>query len=75
MKNFQGKFTNRNLQDKMKEELIRKLISCINYNHFSQFSIPLEQMSIVEWNFLQNQQQKKQKKNKKIKTRINPLIH
>ena len=67
MKNFQGKFTNRNLQDKMKEELVRKLISCINYNHFSQFLLPLEQMSIEEWNFLQNQQQKKHKKNKKIK--------
>ena len=66
MKNFQGKFTNRNLQDKMKEELVRKLISCINYNHFSQFLLPLEQMSIEEWNFLQNQQQKKtKKKNKK----------
>ena len=65
MKNCQGKFTNRHLQDKMKEELIRKLISCINYNHFSQFSIPLEKMSIAEWNFLQNQQ----------KTRINPVIH
>ena len=57
MKSFQGKFKNRNLQDKMKEESICKLISRINYNNFSQFSIPLEQMSIVEWNLLQNQQQ------------------
>ena len=73
MKNFQGKFTNRNLQDKMKEELVRKLISCINYNHFSQFLLPLEQMSIEEWNFLQNQQQKKtQKKNKKNKIGLIP---
>ena len=57
MKNFQGKFTNRNLQDKRKEESICKLISCISYKHFSQFSIPLEQMSVDEWNLLQNQQQ------------------
>ena len=57
MKSFQGKFTNRNLQDKLKEELICKLISRITYNHFSQFSIPLEQMSIAEWNFLQHQQE------------------
>ena len=72
MKNFQGKFTNRNLQDKMKEELVRKLISCINYNHFSQFLLPLEQMSIEEWNFLQNQQQKKTTKKKKNKIGLIP---